>query len=78
MPHEYCGADTMDKAEKTVSSDKKKLKISDEAMAKYRRDAKDIREGKLKSPSTEYQFIWDKETGQRLLFKGRIDPPTET
>lgn len=49
-------------------------KVSGAALAQFQGDSDSISAGNLKSPSTDFQFVWDPETGQRFLFKGTVDP----
>lgn len=73
MPKRLFDSDAMDKADRGLLS-AQKLGITGRALAEYRRDAADIKTGKLKSPSSDYIFVWNPETGERLLFKGQVDP----
>ena len=73
MPRRLFNQEAMDKADRGAVSPQK-LGISGRALAEYRRDAADIRDGKLKSPSTDYVFVWDPDSGKRYLFKGIVDP----
>lgn len=49
-------------------------KVQDKALQNFQKDQQDIQDGKLKSPSDDFQFVWNPDTGQRFLFKGIIDP----
>lgn len=58
----------------TGKKSKVKHKVKTTAVTKFLKDKQDIQNGKLRSPSQDFQFIWDKDTGQRFLFRGEVDP----
>lgn len=48
--------------------------VADKAVAEYVKDILQVNAGNLKSPSSDFQFVWDPVTGERFLFKGALDP----
>lgn len=55
------------------ASSKTTTDIDAKVQSEIDKDLAKIQAGDLKSPSTDYQFIWDKKTGERYLFKGKAD-----
>lgn len=53
---------------------KVKHKVKSAAVTKFLKDKQDIQNGKLRSPSKDFQFVWNPETGERFLFRGTVDP----
>ena len=68
----FFDAGDMDKADKDPKI-KGKYNITDKAVNDFKNDLAKIQQGTLKSPSSDFKFVWSKD-GDRKLFRGAVDP----